>query len=157
VSAVNGAGESPPSAEASATPQVAAPAAPTNLAATAVSPAQVNLTWADNSANETGFVVERATNSSFTAGLTAANLWANATAYSATGLAAGTTYWFRVRATSAGGASANSNVASATTPAAGTGTGLAATYFDNIDFTGATVSRTDATVNFNWGSGSPSP
>jgi hypothetical protein len=35
--------------------------------------------------------------------------------------------------------------------------GLAATYYDNIDFTGSTVSRVDTTVNFDWGSGSPSP
>src|SRR5207248_1297283 len=73
-----------------------------------------------------------------------------------TGLAASTTYWFRVRATNAGGTSSYSNVASATTTSAA-GTGLAATYFDNIDFTGAKVSRTDPTVNFNWGSGSPAP
>ncbi|HEX8912920.1 MAG TPA: PQQ-dependent sugar dehydrogenase [Humisphaera sp.] len=33
--------------------------------------------------------------------------------------------------------------------------GLAATYFDNKDFTGTTVKRTDATVNFGWGLGSP--
>lgn len=37
------------------------------------------------------------------------------------------------------------------------GTGLAAVYYDNIDFTGTQLSRTDATVNFNWGSGSPGP
>jgi len=37
----------------------------------------------------------------------------------------------------------------------GQGTGLSATYFDNMDFTGPTLTRTDATVNFNWGSGSP--
>src|SRR5262249_49491070 len=53
--------------------------------------------------------------------------------------------------------SANSNVVSTSTLSAGTGTGLAVTYFDNKDFTGATVTRTDATVNFNWGNGSPSP
>src|SRR4029079_8409559 len=35
------------------------------------------------------------------------------------------------------------------------GNGLAATYYDNMDFTGATVSRIDPTVNFNWGSGAP--
>src|SRR5262249_55400581 len=151
-------GESPLSAEVSATPQVTAPAAPTNLAATAASTTQVNLTWADNSANETGFTVDRATDNSFTVGLTTANLGANTTAYSATGLAAATTYFFRVRATNASGASANSNVASATTPAnAGNGTGLVVTYYDNIDFTGPTVSRTDPTVNFDWGTGSPSP
>jgi hypothetical protein len=35
------------------------------------------------------------------------------------------------------------------------GTGLAAEYFDNADFTGTRVTRTDASVNFNWGNGSP--
>jgi len=37
----------------------------------------------------------------------------------------------------------------------GTGTGLSATYFDNMDLTGTTVSRTDPTVDFVWGAGSP--
>ena len=37
----------------------------------------------------------------------------------------------------------------------GTGSGLSATYFDNIDFTGTTVTRVDPTVNFVWGLGSP--
>jgi glucose/arabinose dehydrogenase len=37
----------------------------------------------------------------------------------------------------------------------GTGTGLSAIYFNNMDFTGTTVSRTDPTVDFAWGSGSP--
>ncbi|HKI06636.1 MAG TPA: PA14 domain-containing protein [Thermoanaerobaculia bacterium] len=36
-----------------------------------------------------------------------------------------------------------------------TGNGLSATYWDNQDFTGTTVSRVDPTVNFDWGSGSP--
>jgi Glycoside hydrolase family 44/PA14 domain/Fibronectin type III domain len=158
VSAVNAAGEGPLSAEVSATPQVAAPAAPTNLAATAVTPSQINLTWSDNSSNETGFVVEWATASNFTSGFTTVNVAANATAVSATGLAAGTNYWFRVRATNAGGSSAYSNVVSAATPTPPPiATGLAATYFDNKDFTGTTLSRTDATVNFNWGTGSPVP
>jgi hypothetical protein len=35
------------------------------------------------------------------------------------------------------------------------GNGLAVTYFNNADLTGTTVSRTDATVNFNWANGSP--
>lgn len=38
---------------------------------------------------------------------------------------------------------------------AGNGTGLAAEYYDNADFTGTKVSRTDATVDFNWGNASP--
>ena len=39
----------------------------------------------------------------------------------------------------------------------GTGNGLAAVYYDNPDFTGATVSRVDPTVNFDWGTGAPAP
>lgn len=39
----------------------------------------------------------------------------------------------------------------------GSGTGLSATYYDNRDFTGTTKTRTDATVNFDWGGGSPDP
>jgi hypothetical protein len=35
------------------------PAAPTNLTATAASSSQINLSWTDNSNNETGFKVER--------------------------------------------------------------------------------------------------
>jgi len=43
-------------------------------------------------------------------------------------------------------------------PSTGTmGTGLSATYYDNIDFTGSTVTRVDPTVDFNWGTGSPAP
>jgi glucose/arabinose dehydrogenase len=38
---------------------------------------------------------------------------------------------------------------------AGTGNGLRGEYFDNIDFTSSQFVRTDSTVNFNWGSGSP--
>ncbi|HUW82308.1 MAG TPA: Calx-beta domain-containing protein, partial [Phycisphaerae bacterium] len=37
------------------------------------------------------------------------------------------------------------------------GTGLTGAYYDNIDFTAFALSRVDATVNFNWGSGSPDP
>lgn len=35
--------------------------------------------------------------------------------------------------------------------------GLDAAYFDNMDLTGTRVSRTDQTVNFNFGNGSPDP
>jgi hypothetical protein len=40
-------------------------------------------------------------------------------------------------------------------PAPSTGDGLQATYFNNADFTGSQITRTDKTVNFNWGTGSP--
>ena len=35
--------------------------------------------------------------------------------------------------------------------------GLAATYYNNMDFTGTTVTRVDSTVNFDWAYGSPAP
>ena len=35
------------------------------------------------------------------------------------------------------------------------GTGLTGQYYDNSDLTNLKLTRTDATVNFNWGSGSP--
>ena len=38
---------------------------------------------------------------------------------------------------------------------AGDGNGLTGEYYDNIDFTRLSMTRTDATVDFNWGGGSP--
>lgn len=35
--------------------------------------------------------------------------------------------------------------------------GLSATYFDNADLTGSTITRIDPTVNFDWGSAAPDP
>ncbi len=37
------------------------------------------------------------------------------------------------------------------------GAGLEGTYFDNADFTGTSIERTDSGVNFDWASGSPDP
>ena len=37
------------------------------------------------------------------------------------------------------------------------GNGLMATYYNNPDFSGTTVTRIDSTVNFNWGQNSPDP
>ena len=90
------------------------PAAPSVLTATAVSKSQIKLNWTDNSDNETGFKIERATaqNGPFTLIATAA---ANATTYASTGLARNTKYYYRVRATNSAGDSAPSNTANATT------------------------------------------
>jgi hypothetical protein len=93
------------------------PAAPSNLVATPVSTAQVNLSWTDNSGDETGFKIDRATDAGFTRNLVSVTVGANVTGFQASGLAAGTTYFFRVRSTNAGGDSANSNTATAATPA----------------------------------------
>jgi subtilisin family serine protease len=93
------------------------PAAPTGLAAAAASASQINLTWYDASTNETGFKVYRSTDGVNFAHVATAG--ANATSYAVTGLAASTTYTFKVVAANTIGDSAASNTASATTqPAA---------------------------------------
>ena len=93
-----------------------APAAPSNLTASAASSSQINLSWTDNSTNETSFKVERATAS--------AGPWTQigttaGAPFASTGLAASTTYYFRVRASNSYGDSAYTNTAFATTLAAG--------------------------------------
>ena len=124
VRATNGGGASANSNIANATTSALAtqrPAAPTALAATAVSESQINLSWKDNSTNETGFAIDRATNSKFTKNLVTTRVLANSGASasaSITGLSPSTTYYFRVRATNAIGASGNSNTVNATTTAA---------------------------------------
>jgi hypothetical protein len=91
--------------------------APSNLTATAVSSSQVNLTWQDNSPNETGFEIERRTGSGAFSRI--ATTAANATSFSDQTVAPNTTYTYRVRAVFAnGGESAYSNEATVTTPAA---------------------------------------
>jgi hypothetical protein len=92
-----------------------APVGPSGLSAGAGSSSQINLAWTDTSGNETGFRIERASaGGAFTA---VANVGANVTTFSNTGLAAGTTYQYRVIASNAYGDSPVSNVATATTPA----------------------------------------
>ncbi|OGT56092.1 MAG: hypothetical protein A3E01_17650 [Gammaproteobacteria bacterium RIFCSPHIGHO2_12_FULL_63_22] len=116
VSASNGTGESPDSSQASATPVAppAVPAAPTGLTATAISKTQVNLSWIDQSNNESGFRIERSTVSGSGYKLIA-TVGANTTSYANTGLKSRKTYYYRLRAYNASGDSTYSNTASAKT------------------------------------------
>jgi alpha-tubulin suppressor-like RCC1 family protein len=83
------------------------------LTATTASSSQINLSWADNSGNEDGFKIERSPDgTNFTQ---IAQVLPNTTAYRNTGLALGTTYFYRVRAYNRGGSSDFSNVPNATT------------------------------------------
>jgi len=93
-----------------------APAAPSGLTATALSATSVSLSWTDNSANETGFFIQRSTNASFTANVVSFTVGANVTTYTNTTASANTTYYYRVRAFNAVGNSTYSNNASVTTP-----------------------------------------
>ena len=91
------------------------PATPSSLKATAVSKSQINLTWTDKSNNETEFRIERGLSSSTSSFTQIAVVGAGVQAFSDTGLAAGKTYYYRVRAANAGGSSAYSSKASAKT------------------------------------------
>lgn len=102
-------------------PPVTSVAAPTALAATAVSASQIDLSWSDNATNETGFQIERSTDQVNYVLVTTTG--ANATRYSDGGRAAATTYYYRVRAIADGALSTYSNTASATTASATPPTG----------------------------------
>ncbi|HEY6866370.1 MAG TPA: LamG-like jellyroll fold domain-containing protein, partial [Candidatus Eisenbacteria bacterium] len=110
-------GASPYSAVACATtPAPAPPNPPTGLAAAAPTYSQINLSWTDNSSDETSFEVERSTDggASFTP---LASLAANTTSYSDIGLTAATAYCYRVRAVSGIGPSGWAGPGCVTTPA----------------------------------------
>jgi hypothetical protein len=97
-----------------------APAAPMNLAASAVSSTQINLTWtASNGA--TGYLIQQS--ATLSSGWTQVGITSGGTTttFQQTGLSQGTTYYFRVIATVGSMDSASSNVASATTSGTGTG------------------------------------
>lgn len=98
--------------QASATTFAASPpAAPTNLSATSPGKKKITITWTDNSGDETGFKVERSTDGTNFTQITTVAM--NATSYTNTGLASGTTYHYRVRSTNGVGDSTYSNTARA--------------------------------------------
>src|SRR5262245_40099290 len=70
---------------------------PSNLAATAISSSQIDLTWIDQTSSESGFKIERKTGAGGTYA-EIATVAANTTNYPNTGLATGTQYFYRVRA-----------------------------------------------------------
>ena len=107
---------SAPAAESRTTVTVSLPLeAPSNLVATAVSTSEIGLTWQDNSSNEDGFRIERCAGMGCTGFTEIATVGANVTSYPNTGLTAGTSFTYRVRAYSAERTSGYSNPATATT------------------------------------------
>lgn len=70
------------------------PKAPSNLTAKSISSSEINLTWKDNSNNETGFKIERQTTSNWTQ---IAKASTNTTTYSNSGLSYLSTYSYRVK------------------------------------------------------------
>ncbi|MBC8160297.1 MAG: fibronectin type III domain-containing protein [Roseiflexaceae bacterium] len=132
---------------------VSAPPAPAGLVASAGN-GQIGLTWSAAS-GATSYNVKRTTGGNYVT--IASNL--TTTSYTDSGVTNGTSYNYIVTAVNGGGESSPSNQASAT-PSAGSGggggTGLKAEYYNSTDLSGAVaISRTDAQVNTNYGSGGP--
>jgi hypothetical protein len=85
------------------------PIAPSGLTATPVPPTQINLSWIDNSNNETGFRIERSTNGGATWPWNT-TVGPNVTSYPNSGLTCDQTYHYRVFAYNGYGDSTSSNV-----------------------------------------------
>ncbi len=92
------------------------PPAPSNLSASLAPGSQVDLSWTDNSSNETGFTLEVAPGPSCSSWTPLANLTANVVTYRHWNTLASSQYCYRVRAFNAQGSSAWANSAIVSTP-----------------------------------------
>lgn len=86
---------------------------PTSLALTVISDTQIDLTWRDNETTETNYEVARSADGNTWE--TIATIASDSTSYNDTSLVTGTTYYYKVRATSASNRSAYSEVKNETT------------------------------------------
>lgn len=92
---------------------IPAPSAPGDLVAVSSTGTTINLSWKDNSTDETGFEVVRSTDGITFSHL--ASLAEDVTTYTDEAPAEFTKYYYRVRAKNSGGNSGYSNIANATT------------------------------------------
>lgn len=137
-------------------------ATPNATAATSVTTSGFTANWT-SAGGATGYRLDVSTNSSFSSYVTGyENLSVgNTTSYAVSGLAGGTTYYYRIRATNAGGTSVNSNTVSVTTslsappaPTALSASGVATTSFTAnwSASSGATSYRLDVSTSSGFGS-----
>jgi hypothetical protein len=113
-----------------------APIAPSNLTATSNGSSSIRLGWSDNSANETGFKIERKTGAAGSYA-TVSTTAVNASSFTDSGLNGGTVYFYRVSAVNALGTSATVEASAATS----TGAPVTAS---------ATLVSSDATTQGTW-------
>ena len=108
IRAISAVGDAGISNQVTLTPVITSPPSPSNLMLTVVSKNQINLTWQDNSENESGFEIDRKTEADlfFRAMVT---VGAAATAYSDTNLQPNTVYTYRICAFNGAGNSEPSN------------------------------------------------
>ncbi|MCP4310828.1 MAG: T9SS type A sorting domain-containing protein [Bacteroidetes bacterium] len=126
IRAINATGPSLYTSILSTSTLLAVPNPPTVLTVENFSSASIELSWTDNSDNESGFEIERSLTASPGGFSPLITTGAETTGHTDNnGLAELTTYYYRIRATNAAGSSTYSNVVSATTtqtaPAAPTG------------------------------------
>ena len=117
------------------------PLPPTNLIGVVGSTTQINLSWTDNSTNETGFKIQRRTGSSIYTIVGTVN--SDVLTFSDTGLTPGTTYIFRVYSyNSVGDSPTYSNEVTVTTTAIITLATLTTTAVSGITTTAAATGGT---------------
>jgi hypothetical protein len=123
-----------------------APNTPSGLGASPATATTINLSWANTVSNQTGFHLDRATDIGFTQNLITETLPASPNNFtdSATGLAPGGTFYYRLRAFNNAGDSGNSNVASVAIP-------LAPAKPTNATVTNVTTSEIDLSWTDNAG------
>ena len=114
VQACNTAGCSPYSTEANATTPQVAPGSPSGLTATAVSAAQINLSWNAATGTVNAYRIERKTGAAGTYAKLD-SVFSPTTTYQNSGLAPATQYYYRVSACNTAGCSAPSTENNATT------------------------------------------
>ncbi len=151
IRATNVGGASSYTSVSSATTPLASPTAPSSLSATAASASQINLSWTDNSSNETGFLIETSTDGTTFSTLTTTA--ADATSYSNSGLSAGSRYYYRVSAVRTGATSSSTISANTyTLPPAPSGASANATSWSTVavswsDGTGETGYRIERSAD----------
>jgi predicted phage tail protein len=96
-------------------PATVKPAAPANLAVTALSSSQLRLTWTDMANNETGVRVYRSLDGKTFTEIAKLNL-VNLTSYTNSGLSSNTIYYYRLRSYNNAGNSAYTSIVSRRTP-----------------------------------------
>jgi hypothetical protein len=90
---------------------------PSDIVFSNVTATTTTLNWTDNSSNESGFTVTRATDAAFTQNVVNTNVAAGVTTLAVTALTPGTTYYYRVSAFVEGGISSPVSASQATSAA----------------------------------------
>ena len=124
------------------------PADPSGFSASATSPSTIDLSWSDNSSDESSFKIERRTGGGSFSQIS--TVGSNVTTFADSGLNASTTYTYRVRANNSAGDSQYTSEASATTDAiSGSCSASGTITFEKYDgVTGKTISDLKADADF---------